>query len=300
MRADPVVLACFVGYFLSYIPLIYLSNTSGLPPLAVLPVSTAVSCIAAAGITLLAGWWRSWNQDPGGCRAALRAAPFTAAILSLVPLAYAVAPRNSILATVVVMKIGSVAVTLLRYVGGAAAGIRVKLAAAGCAAAVLCAAAGKYLESQEVALSGYSALVAVLYVASYAGRVRQLSRHHQSVAFFSLEHLVAPFLALAAMWVASWWVPPLSDGFGLWRRWDLWALGGCSQVAGLAGGWILVGKRLSSAGMVVNRSAAILAGTALTLMQGCAWGARTKLELLSAACVPFVLALLPSERRPAQ
>jgi hypothetical protein len=125
-----------------------------------------------------------------------------------------------------------------------------------------------------------------------------MSGHKKSIAYFSLEHLAAPFIALAGMLFASFWSKDLALGFTLWGNGKLWLLGLCSQAAGLAGGWILVGRQLSSAAMVINRSAAILAGVALVLMQGCRLDMARGFEFASAVMVPVVLAMLPSE--PAQ
>jgi len=297
---------CFCCYIIFYIPLIWLSNSSSLPPLSILPVSTAVSCIAATVITLGTGWWRSWLADKEAAKAALQASPFTACVLSFVPLAYAIAPPNAILSTLSTMKAGSLLVSVPKAITGASASTRIKISVGACIVAILMGVLGKLFDIHDhrlvwkgvvIGFSLAGQVVAFLYMGAYTGRLHFMGTHKKSIAFFSLEHLAAPFIAITIIALAAPFVPSLALGFKLWGNWKLWALGGCSQFVGLAGGWILVGKQLSSVAMVLNRSAAVLAGVTLTLLQSYQKGfnAHTVFELASAGVVLTVLAALPAD-----
>lgn len=310
---------CFFLYVVFYIPLIYLSNSSvddifkqnadiwG-KPLAILPVSTALSCIAASLITVFTGWWKTWIEDKQAAKAALQASPFTACVLSFVPLAYAIAPPNAILSTLSTMKAGSLLVSVPKAITGASASTRIKISVGACIVAILMGVLGKLFDIHDhklvwkgvvIGFSIAGQIIALLYMGAYSGRLHFMATHKKSVAFFSLEHLAAPFIAILIMALASPFVPALALGFKLWGNWKLWALGGCSQIVGLAGGWILVGRQLSSVAMVLNRSAAVLAGVTLTLFQSYQKGfnAHTIFELLSAGVVLSVLATLPSDKQ---
>lgn len=318
---DRAVWVAFVLYLLFYVPLILLSNGSGLPPLAVLPVSTASCCVFALLVAAVGGWWR--YAGPSRDRtAALRASPATGAIVLLTPLAYAAAGA-AVLATLTIQKAGSILVTLWHKVGGTAqrpdgqaleVPARVKLAAVLCVVAIVVAAYGNAIVGLVLgrgwsggALSWAGLLIAGLYVVNYAWRVKMMVGH-KSMAFYAIEHLLAPHFAMAVIGLAGLAglaarragtpIPLLEQivlGFQLWDRLDLWALGLCSQAVGLAGGWILVDRALSVGAMTLNRSAALLAGgivLGINIFRGAEVTWSTLQHSLGALTVPMVLVLM--------
>lgn len=301
----------FAAYAVAYVPLIYLSNHAGVPPLAILPVSTFSCCIWAVIVTLALGWRKHLAPSPERI-AGRRASPYTAAIMLLTPTAYAVAGALHTLATLTVMKVGSLMVALSRRAGVQRTTPRVLAAVLLCAMAILLAAYGPATWSWAAGhpwagstLSAVTAMIGAAYMVAYRKRLQWMGPHKHSMAFYVSEHLGAPFLAMGALTMAAgagFWCRRLGyrvdlleqviQGFGLWRHWDLWTLGFCSQVVGLAGGWILVGRTLSSAAMVINRCAALLAGSVLVALQGFHF----TLADCGALVVPFALLLLGNRK----
>ncbi len=308
MRKLDWVWVCFFAYLLSYVPLIYLSNHAGVPPLAILPISTISCCLCAGVVALTTGWWKLLLVPSAARSAGISATPYNAAIMLLTPVAYAVAGPAASLATLTLMKLGSLLVAMPQRVTGSRAGGWVLAAAGLCCVAIVGAAYGTSLWSWSrggpwlgLGLSGAGIAVAVAYWACYGKRLQKMGPYKHSLPFFSAEHGFAPLVAMAMLLAAVgvYWglyglgIPTgplgdLADGFSLWRRWDLWALGAFSQLVGLTGGWILVGRTLSGSAMTLNRCAALLAGVVLVAMQGCHF----TIEHSGALVVPVVLALL--------
>lgn len=296
-----------------YVPLIWLSNHSGLPPLAVLPVSTVSCCVASLFFITAFGWWRHLWGDRAARLAAWAASPATANIVLTSPAAYALATPAALLATLTVMKLGSIAVALPAFVAGVVATRRVRLAAWLCIATLGLAAYGKSFWSIAHGgpwlggvLTAAGSALAGWYIGNYAWRIAKMAKFKRSWTFFVWEHLLAPHLALLFLLVglgAVWLLDAFSSssavldqivlGFTLWDRWDLWLLGVCSQVVGLSGGWILIDEKVSAAAMTMYRCAAILAGTLLVAVQGCHFAP----ENSTALAVPFILVLLGSAKR---
>jgi len=315
MRERLIEGACFILCLCAYIPLIYLSNRSGLQPLEILPVSTVSCCITSLMVMawlLITGKGKLFWADRAAMVAAWWAAPSTANIVLTSPATYALA-ADAYLAALTLNKLGSIAVALPAAIGGAIASGRIKLASFLCIAAIALATYGKSLWSVAHGgpwLGGVLAAAAMAltgwYVANYGWRIYKMRKFKKSMTFFLWEHLLAPQIALLILlgcWGASallaatghhnGWLDQIALGFTRWDRIDLWLLGVASQVVGLTGGWILVSQAVSAAGMLLYRCSALVAGVLLLLMQG--HGLRP--EHGAAAVVPIVLLLLRSEHK---
>lgn len=315
MSRDWLVWVCAVLYIFFYVPLIYLTTSSGLPALAVLPVSTFSCCLFAVLASLVGGWWRLlWSPD-AATKAGFSASFANGLLILLVPLAYAVAGKAHVLATMTVMKAGSILVSIPALIAGAAAARRTKIAALLCVGAIVLASYGHSVWSwlhgkpwEGGALGSTGAVIAVGYLLAYTWRLFKMGKFKHSMGFFAAEHVPAPFWSLSILLAgfgAAWaldrfganasFLDDIVLGFAQWSNWRMWVLGLCSQAVGLAGGWILVDRQVSAAAMTLNRSAALIAGSLLVLLQG----TRFSLEQAGAAVVPVVLLLLRSERQRA-
>ncbi len=308
---------CFLLYPAAYAPLIHLSNHSGLPPLQILPVST-VSCLLFS-LLIVSGfkWWPNLRLPEGKSarRAAMAAVPATAAIMLMTPATYALVTAAQLLSTLTLMKVTSIGVAIPTYIAGSRAGGKVKLAAGLCMAVILTATFGVPLwklahgggwtgPSLGWPVVGLSAG----YGAAYAQRLLKMGPYKHSMPFFVTEHVGSPPLALlflgflALVGLISFAIGhPLgllldvAEGFTLWTRLDLWALGFFSQVVGLAGGWILVGRKLSAAAMTLNRCAALIAGAFLVVVEG----GHFRPEHAGALVVPLIVGLIGRTNREA-
>lgn len=310
MRGRWIEAACFLLCLLAYIPLIYLSNSSGLPPLAILPVSTVSCCLTAvlfAGCLVLAGKKSLFWADRAAMRAAIEASPSTANIVLTSPATYALAGPE-VLAALTLNKLGSIAIAIPAAIGGVIASGRIKLAALLCLSAIVLGTYGKSLWSWAHGgpwlggvLSVAAMVVAAWYISNYGWRIFKMRKYKKSKTFFLWEHLLAPQIALlillaclaaskvlAIFGISNGWLQQIADGFTLWNRSDLWLLGVASQLVGLTGGWLLLAQTVSAAGMLLYRCSAILAGCILLLLQG----GHFRVEHGAVVVVPIVLALL--------
>lgn len=314
MRKHWIEVACFFLCLFSYIPLIYLSNTSGLQPLEILPVSTVSCCVTAllvlAGL-LLSGKGKLFWADKAAMIAAWWASPSTANIVLTSPATYALA-LDAYLAALTLNKLGSIAIALPAVIGGTIASGKIKLASFLCIAAIALATYGKSLWSvahggpwMGGVLAASAMIVTGWYIANYGWRIYKMRKFKRSKTFFVWEHLLAPQIALLIL-LSCWgisailgrfgthnaWLDQIALGFTRWNRVDLWLLGVASQVVGLTGGWILVSQTVSAAGMLLYRCSALLAGVLLLVFQG----GSLRLEHSAAIVVPVVLLLLRQEK----
>lgn len=284
------------GNLLCYAPFCYLSAHTGLPPLAVLPVST-VSCLLGILVALsVMGWWgqvrftKTTGTQEAVCALAragllgwremlwIAASPVnpaiwsglvTSVILLAVPASYAL-PRVAVLSTGLAMKASTLAVAPLADLWNKEHIKPRSLAALGlCLVGVLLAAST--FRAAMPAL-GWGLLAA--YVLAYLARFRIMSPHKGSISFFATEHLATSCAALLVVLVATPFSQDLRLGWSLWRQQDLWLIGALSNGVGLFGGWVLLARRESSWSVPLNRSAAVVGALLAGLAAGntLTWG----------------------------
>lgn len=275
----------FFGYLFCYIPFCHLSNTTGLPPLSILPISSLSCLLTMLVVTGLCGWWRHlrfWTAHervdnlycPSGCfdckakvttwqfHPAVWSAIFSVPILLGVPVSYALPGASTMFLMGVLMKSGSLSTA---PVADAWNGEEIRrsswIAMVLCVAAILtaCFGGGKWQ------LSGAGLAILLLYVGGYLGRLRKMRGQKGSMQFFVTEHMLQPLAAFVVVCIAALFSQDIRAGFGLYRRWDLWGVGIFSQGVGLFGGWMLLYKRESSFSMPLNRAGAVIANLVANL-----------------------------------
>jgi hypothetical protein len=288
------------GYFAAYAPYSaatkavskgWIAGMSGpLDGIAILPISVAASTVSMVVFLAVTGWWRVAVKPLGRFSLPLptpltfASGLLTASIVATTTLAYTFT-GISIVFVMLLMRGG---VLILAPIVDAVSRRKTRWFSWVGLALSLASLFVAISNDAGVAISLWAAVDVALYLASYFGRLRWMSRaakSHDPLAnkrYFVEEQLVATPAVLLFLIAAALVGPSLpSDSaahFGSTLRagfFEVWAtpawpwvlfIGVCSQLTGVFGGLILLDKRENTFCVPVNRSSSVLAGVVASFL----------------------------------